>query len=145
MAPYARLTPSGTPSQQGRGGRESLPAAHAYLSMLKELLTQLSSDLDISLDEEFVATFLESIKGALPASREVMDRDFKLYTDKLAARLQGEGVEKMDITLAFQSWSMTWMASQMTLISGLLLMALSGSKEIENGIRNGVPKSPLVP
>ena len=111
--------------------------------MIEDILSGLADNLGVSLEDEFAVKFLESMKGALPASREVMEKDFKSYADKLSAQLKEDGHDTMNITLAFQSWATTWMASQMTLISGLLLMAVAAGKEIENA--SGIPKSPLVP
>ncbi len=111
--------------------------------MIEDILSDLSKQLGIGLDDPFVVQFMETMKGAVPASRAVMEKDFEVYAEKLSKRLKEEGHDRMEITLAFQSWAMNWMASQITLISGLLLMALAAGKEIENV--SGIQKSTLAP
>ena len=80
---------------------------------------------------------MEQVKKAVPGSQEVMEKDWAIYAEKLSRKLREEGQETVELSFVFQSWCMTWMATNMTLISAMALVALSSMEK--GGPGDGLP------
>ena len=97
--------------------------------MIDEILKSISDEIGIAPDTEYAKKFLSSIKDAVPVSKEVMEKDWLIYAEKLSKKLrEEEGQETVELSYVYQSWSMEWMARYVALISGMLLLALSIDK-----------------
>ena len=105
--------------------------------MLDEILTSLSEELGIKPDSEYAKKFLASVKEAVPVSQEVMEKDWAIYAEKLSKKLRAEGQEAVELSFVFQSWCMTWMDTSMTLISAMMLVALTSVEK--GGPGDGLP------
>ena len=85
---------------------------------LKELVCAVSEELDRELRTDTLENILTKVKAATPSTEKTLGADFKKYCNYLKKE-QGE----VDLNLAYKTWSMKWMATQMSLISALLLLA----------------------
>lgn len=91
---------------------------------LEELLGTLADELDI--EKEVATSFMQKIKEVTPRSERCLHLDFKRYCNKLS-----EEGEEIDLNLQYKVWSMKWLATQLSLLSALLLTAAASGMKSE--------------